>query len=70
MSQEKLKITGMHCASCAMTIDEELEELDGVKESKTSYRKQLTKVVFDDERIDVDAIASAIQKLGYEAARV
>ena len=46
MTREKLKISGMRCASCAMTIDEELEELDGVTEAKTSYRKQVTKVTF------------------------
>lgn len=69
MTQEKLKISGMHCASCAMTIDEELEELDGVTEAKTSYRKQVTKVTFDEGRVDVDAIATVVQKLGYQASR-
>ena len=70
MRQETLNISGMDCASCAMTIDEELEELDGVKQATTSYRKQLTTVLFDQERVDVDTIARAIQDLGYEAARV
>ena len=58
----------MHCSSCAMTIDEALEELDGVARSKTSYRKQRTEVAFDDERTDVDGIARVIKRLGYDAA--
>ncbi len=68
MTKEKLKITGMHCGSCAMNIDEGLEELDGVSEAKTSYRKQLTEVVFDETRVDLDQIRQAIRALGYEAS--
>lgn len=35
-----LAIEGMHCTSCAMTIDEELEDLPGVKRAKTSYARE------------------------------
>ena len=69
MIQEKLKISGMHCASCAMSIDDEVEELDGVSQSSTSYRKQMTTVVYDEDRTNVDVIAAAVRKLGYEARR-
>ncbi len=66
MTTERLAIKGMHCASCAMNIDEELEELDGVDEATTSYRKQATKVVFDETHIDLKVIQDAIRRLGYE----
>ena len=66
MKKLKLGVNGMHCGSCAMTIDEELEELEGVAEAKTSYRKQTTEVMFDENRIDLNAIESAIRTLGYE----
>lgn len=66
MIQEKLMISGMHCANCAMSIDDEVEELDGVSQSSTSYRKQMTTVVYDEERTNVDVIATAVRKLGYE----
>lgn len=52
-----------------MEIDEELEELDGVREAKTSYRKQVTEVVFDESRVNLDHIEKTIRKLGYEASR-
>ena len=68
MTKEKLVIEGMHCASCAMNIDEELEELDGVTESKTSYRKQVTEVAFDESRTGLDVIHQAIRGLGYDVA--
>lgn len=66
MTKERLAIKGMHCGSCAMNIDDELEELDGVDEAKTSYRKQSTEVVFDETRINLDVIQEAIRRLGYE----
>lgn len=60
----KLKITGMHCTSCAMNIDGELEDM-GVKEVKTSYAKNETSVTFDEGNISIENIFEAIQKLGY-----
>lgn len=65
--KQRLRIDGMHCASCAMTIDDALEELDGVSRSKTSLRKERTDVVFDDEAIDLASIRHAVADLGYRA---
>lgn len=66
MITEKLVIKGMHCASCAMNIDDELEELEGIVEAKTSYRKQRTEVVFDETRTGLDTIHKTIRGLGYD----
>jgi copper chaperone CopZ len=65
--KKKLKIEGMHCASCAMTIDFDLEDL-GVKSSKTSYAKQETTVEFDEEKIKSQDIVNRIKKTGYKAS--
>jgi len=65
--KKKLKIEGMHCTSCAMSIDMDLEDLDGVKEAKTSYAKQETEVEFDEEKLGLDQIVKAIEKTGYKA---
>ncbi len=69
MIKERLSIKGMHCASCALNIDEELEELEGITEAKTSYRKQTTEVLFDETRTGIDKIHETIRSLGYEVAR-
>lgn len=62
------KINGMHCTSCALTIDMDLEETEGVKESNTSYAKQKTEVTFDSDIIKPEKIIEIIQKTGYEAS--
>lgn len=69
MIKERLSIKGMHCASCALNIDDELEELEGITEAKTSYRKQTTEVVFDETRTGIDRIQETIRSLGYDVAR-
>ncbi len=53
----------MHCTSCAFNIDGELEDTEGVKESKTNYAKQQTEVVFDSEKISVNKLISIIKNL-------
>lgn len=63
MDTIKLNIFGMHCTSCAMNIDGELEDTEGVKESKTNYAKQQTEVTFDSKKVSVDKIISIIRKI-------
>jgi len=63
----KLKIEGMHCSSCAMNIDFDLEDLDGVNSAKTSYAKQETEVEFDTEKLVLEKVVEQIKKTGYQA---
>ena len=65
--KRKLKIEGMHCSSCALSIDFDLEDL-GVKSAKTSYAKQETEVEFDEEKIKPQKIIDQIKKTGYKAS--
>lgn len=67
MNRKKFKITGMHCSSCALTIDMDLEDMEGVKFSSTSYAKAETEVEFDSEKITDDLILETIKKSGYSA---
>lgn len=67
MVKKKFKIEGMHCPSCSMLIDGDLEDLEGVKSSKTSFAKSECEVEFDDIRLSEDKILQTIQKTGYKA---
>ena len=66
MTKTKLKIAGMHCASCAANVDDRLEELEGVKKSSTSFARGRAKVEFDESTVSVEAIHAAVAELGYE----
>lgn len=65
--RKKFKIDGMHCTSCAMTIDFDLEDLEGVLKANTSYAKQFTEIEFDETVITDGKIIEVIKKTGYSA---
>lgn len=67
MTRKKLKIVGMHCNSCSLSIDFDLEDLAGVTSSKTSYARQECEVEFDEEKIDTEKIILTIRNTGYQA---
>lgn len=65
--KKKFKIIDMACASCALTIDMNVEDLEGVKLSNTNYAKSETEVEFDENKVKQSQIISAIMKAGYTA---
>ena len=62
----KIKIDGMHCTSCSMNVDGEMEDLDGVYSSSTSYAKQESTVEFDPSKVNLKQIHKVIIDLGYK----
>lgn len=69
-SKAVLRVTGMHCASCGMLVDEALEDLPGVLRASTKVRKERTVVEFDDDQTNVHWMVAVIAELGYTAAAV
>jgi len=63
------EIAGMHCTSCAMSIDWELEDVDGVRAAKTSYARARTEVTYDPTTVAEPELLAAIERAGF-AARV
>lgn len=56
----------MHCTSCAMNIDLDLEDIEGIQNSNTNYAKSIS-VVQTDEKINPEIIIEQIKKTGYYA---
>jgi copper chaperone CopZ len=67
MKKVTFKISDMDCVSCAITIDGDLEDREGIKESKTNYAKAQTEVTFDPQKVSEKEIISVIKKTGYTA---
>jgi len=61
-----LKLSGLHCSSCSMNIDGELEEMKGVISSNTSYAKQESVITFDPAVVNSTVFRSVIENLGYK----
>ena len=66
----KFQISGMHCSSCSLNIDGELEDQAGVLSASTSYAKSITTVRFDEKKIAVERLMQTIRDLGYEVEQI
>ncbi|MCL4417163.1 MAG: cation transporter [Actinobacteria bacterium] len=60
----------MHCTSCAMNIDGELEDTDGVKSASTSFAKGMVEVEFDSSKLSDEDVIKVIKTAGYDALLV
>ncbi len=67
MKKATFTITGMHCTSCAMNIDGELEDTPGITSASTHYAKQTLEVTFDEENITEKDIILIVKRVGYIA---
>ncbi len=61
-----LKLSGLHCTSCAVDIDLTLEDIPGVKDSTTNYAKSESKVTYDPNQTDIKVIKNAIHNLDFQ----
>ena len=59
-------IQGMTCEGCEEHVNNELSKVNGVIDYKTSYANKNTIVSFDDLKVDVKTIQTAINKTGYK----
>lgn len=60
-----VSINGMHCTSCAMSIDGALEDIDGVLSAETSYAKAQVTITYDEEKVTQAEMIKAIEEQGY-----
>lgn len=61
-----LKLSGLHCSSCSLNIDSDLEDLAGVISTSTSYAKQVSTITYDPKLVTPAKFKAVIEKLGYK----
>ena len=62
-----LNISGMHCASCAATIENSLKKEAGIKSANVNFASEKLYLEFDSIEISIARIQKIIEKLGYKA---
>jgi len=62
-----LKISGMHCASCAVNIENTLRKEMGIKTANVNFASEKLYLEFDPSEINIPRIQKIIEKLGYKA---
>ncbi len=66
MEKTILKISGMHCASCAANIENTLRKEEGIKSANVNFAAEKLYLEFDPIEISIARIQKIIEKLGYK----
>ncbi|GAA1604659.1 MULTISPECIES: heavy-metal-associated domain-containing protein [Kribbella] len=67
MAELIFEVTGMHCSSCGLLVDDAVEDVAGVTSSSTDVRTGRTTVEIASTGINPSAIHDAITSTGYTA---
>jgi len=65
MANVTLKIKGMSCQHCVVSISKALKDLKGVKDVKVSLEKGSAEVNYDDKLVTKTQMSEAVADAGY-----
>lgn len=63
----EIKVSGMTCGACAVSVKSALTRVKGVKSADVSSDKGLATVVYDDEQTNEQQLREAINRTGFKA---
>ena len=63
----QIKVTGMTCEACAVSVQKSLEKTKGVKHAEVSSEKGSATVTYDDAQANEQQLRDAINKTGFKA---
>ncbi|MDU1316689.1 heavy metal translocating P-type ATPase [Anaerococcus hydrogenalis] len=67
--KERFNVTGMTCASCQANVQKAVEKL-GVENVNVNLVSETMNVSYDENKISIDDIINAVEKIGYGASPV
>ncbi len=65
--KKTFSIKGMHCASCVLTIENSLKQLDGVSDANVNLATGKAMVTYDSDKVADEKLISAVSNVGYQA---
>jgi len=68
MKTEFLNVTGMTCGGCVTSVKHALTALPGVAGVAVSLPNKQVEVRYDESKLTVDAMRTALQGAGYDVA--
>jgi Cu+-exporting ATPase len=68
MKTEELTVTGMTCASCAVHVEKAVGKLSGVKTASVNLATEKMRLVYEEDRLTMDAVKKAVEGAGYGIA--
>ena len=61
----EIKISGMHCASCALNVEKSLQGLEGVEEAQVNFGTEKATVEYDPNKLELQKLEETVEKAGY-----
>ncbi|MGI6567469.1 heavy-metal-associated domain-containing protein [Candidatus Darwinibacter acetoxidans] len=71
MKSATIQLETLTCPSCMQKIEAAVKGLDGISQDsvKVSFNTSKVKLDFDEDKISIEEIESAITKVGYEVQK-
>lgn len=66
MKKEIFKIQGMHCASCARTIEKAVAKLPGVKLTHVNFATETLLAEYDENQVSPKSLKEVVNSVGYK----
>ena len=64
--KKSFPITGMTCASCAVSVESMLQHQTGIDQASVNYANGEVLLTFDAEQVKLSALKAAVQSIGYD----
>ena len=68
MSNTVLKVDGMSCGHCKMSVEKAVGALAGVSKAQVNLEAGNLMVSYDETKVKLEAIKEAVRDAGYEVA--
>ncbi len=65
---EELRLEGLHCADCAVTIEQTVAKLGGVEFVKANFTAGKVKIDYDPGQLGHDDLVRSVEKIGYKVS--
>lgn len=62
----EIKISGMHCASCALNVEKSLQNLEGVEDAQVNFGTEKATVKYDSGKLDLSELEKTVEDVGFE----
>lgn len=67
--KKDLQIKGMHCASCALRIENAMKKKNGVSKAVVNFANERAYLEFDPQKVSADEIEKVVIDTGYEIVK-
>src|SRR6056297_2945605 len=66
MNKRTYKVSGMHCASCASSVESMLGAMEGIDKANVNFADESVLVEYDDSAVSEQEMKKAVQQIGYD----